>query len=318
MRFQLLLVPTLLALLVLPVLLLSCGEPEDDDPFDRGVDRDDDDDDDTPEWDAANRTAFIQMQRSNAFGETGANVEVTATFFPPTPMIVRTPVPEELDTCNSGIDHPDVFEVPAGQWDAGVFTLELLDGEAIDLEWNEGASRYERNLSSSAWTGEQEYTIRWTGGDDVPEAEHVGILGTPASLMMDEFNPNLDDGFFLTWVGGNNNGHVELRLTSDPIDEGEKEAQVIWIACKLRDDNQHVIDWDYLQPMNGQGATLELLRGRTTTFDTSPDQPGDVQGASVVINLFEFPQMGDDDDDAVDDDDAHDDDDSVDDDDSSH
>ncbi len=308
----LLLPVSVLALLVLPALLLSCGEPEDDDPFERGVDRDDDDDDDTPEWDAENRTAFIQMERTNIYGEDGASVEITAAFFPPTPMIVRSPVPEELDSCTDGVDHPDQFEVPASQWDAGVVTLQLQDGDTVDLEWNEGAARYERTLSSSAWTGEREYTVLWSGGEDVPEAEHIDILGTPASLMMDEFDPHVEDGLYLTWLGGNNNGHVELRITSDPIAEGEEEeGQVVWVACKLRDDNQAIVDWDDLMPMSGRDATMELLRPRTTTFDTHPDQPGDVLGASVVINLFDFPQLGDDDDDAADDDDSVDDDDSA-------
>jgi hypothetical protein len=296
---------TLLGLVAVPLLTPACGPPEDDDPFERGVDRDDDDgdDDDTPEWNPDLQTGWIEFHRANTYGETSASVSATAAFFPPTPTTARTPVPEELDLCATGVDYPDVFGVPDSEWDVGTVTLVLVDGTEEQLEWNGGAGEHQAVLPTSAWQGEQEYTVRLSGGDDVPETELTGLLGTPAALTMDDFDPLDDDGLALSWTGGNNNGHVELRLTSDPLNDEELDGQVVWIACKLRDDNQHVLDWDDLAPLDGLATTVELLRARSNPFDTLPEQPGSVLGTSTVHEEFDFPDLGDDDDDSATDDD---------------
>lgn len=289
---------TLFALCLLPgIVACGAGEPAKGTRFSDSPGPTDDDD--TEEPDPMARAAWIEMDRAGTFGQAQAQLAIHASFFAPRPVVARTPLPGDLDACDAGVDLPGLFGVPPSAWDAGTPVLALQDGSEVDLGWDGPDSRWEASLPASAWIGEQDYGIGIGGGQDIAALDLPALLGTPATLAVSSIDTAAVDGLALTWAGSNDNGHVELRLTSDPFPGDDGQDLVAWVACRLLDDGGQVVPWDDLAVVSLAEVQFELLRARSTVFLTAEGYVGVAAGASTVDHRVVIPGIGDDDDSAA-------------------
>ena len=281
----------LLALLAaLGLLATGCGGPsDDDDGFNTGVGDDDDDDDDTPGPD--DRGAYVEFARSNTYGESSATATAISAWYNATPTEVRVPIPDDLDSCWSGTNDVDLYGIPIHQHDVGTPSITLLDGSSFEMSYDEVMERWLGSTSAENWESNQEYEIAISGGADREAATYPGVLGTPAPLQLLDMD-HAEDGLFLEWYGGNNNGHVELRFIQESQPDGEKLAQQTWVACRLLDDGQHVIDWADLKNQNDGPAELSLSRMASTNFDLDGLTQGMAVGISTVKATYVPPDLG--------------------------
>ena len=263
--------------------------------FGQGVPHDDDDTNPPDVPDPYDRGAYVEFSRTNGFGETIAVANVTSAWYNATPTRVRIPIPDDQDSCWDGSNPAGLYSIPTTHHDIGIPSITLLDGSPLEMVLDPALGVWTTDTATDTWSSNQEYDIAVSGGEDRAAASFPGVLGTPAALQLLDFD-HATEGLYLEWYGGNNNGHVELRILQLSLPEGATEELATWVACRLLDDGQHLIPWETLANQNDSSAELELLRGASTNFTLDADTQGKALGASIVTHTYVPPTLGDDDD----------------------
>ena len=258
---------------------------------------DDDDsavgDDDDTVFVETDRSAYVEFNRQTTFGEDKATTLLYSSWFNPRDFLARIPLPAKVDSCHSGENPAGVYSgegfddfvlgAPFTQDDIGSPTLTTPSGRIIDMTL--GENYWFGVTESNDWESHAAYDISISGGADRDAAQYPGALGTPAALTLLTMDQD-DEGLALSWYGGNDNGHVELRIihTTDGPDNNH-----IWVVCRLFDDGEETVLWADLDSLAGLESEVELLRSATANFDTDMEVPGVATGVSSSKGWLTLP-----------------------------
>jgi len=252
----------------------SSGTPDDDDSS-----ADDDDDD----FVQADRSAYLEFNRSSAFGESEAGTGLFSSWFNPTDFEPRIPLPPKINTCRAGQHPAGTHGVPPTQHDIGIPSVTTPNGSVLELTLD--GDFWFGDTGSNDWESHQEYDIAISGGADREAATYLGALVTPSVLTLTSLEVS-ETGLDLEWYGGNNNGHVELRLvfTTELPDQVQT-----YVVCRLFDDGEATIAPEDLESLAGMEVQLELIRTATANFETDKGAPGVASGISSAFSMLDLP-----------------------------
>lgn len=226
-------------------------------------------DPDEPGEDA--RMGWVQLERSWDVGG-GATLRAVASFHSPVEYDVGPTESVGLGECVGGETDAGDWDIPASDLDVGTPVLHLGD-EELELAFD--GTHWSRQLSTSYWEQHQEFTFRLTGGPDVPANFFEAVVGTPATLTLDDFT-EMADGLQLAWTGANNDADIRVLISGD----GDPFP---WVYCRFADDGAATIPWPELEGPLGEGEyTVEVRRQRTVDFELG-DWPGTTMGASSAF-----------------------------------
>lgn len=266
-------------------LLIGAGCSNDnDDGFGLGTPSPDDngDDDDDDDFVEEDRSAYIEFARSEDFGTGESATLLFSSWFNPTHLDPRIPMPPKVDTCTSGEHVLGTYGVPVTTHDVGTPSITLPDGSEIEMNLNPDGEYWTGVTSANDWQSNEDYDAHISGGSDREGADYMGALATPSILTITDFDYNLA-GLDLQWYGANNNGHVELRISHRA--EGETEL-ITYVACRLFDDGEHRIEQEDLEPILAFTTEVELLRATTGNFPTEKGPPGMASGIAIATHTW--------------------------------
>ncbi len=266
MRPLLLLSPCLLLLTACPAATGTFFEDPDPEPTAPPQDPD-------PGEDA--RMGWVQLERSWTLGG-GASVRATASFHTPQEYARWPAESAELDGCAAGENDAGEWSLPDSDLDVGTPFLHLGDEE---LELTRNGATWARQLSTSYWEEHQEFTMRLTGGPDLPAQFYEAVIGTPATLTLEDFTESAA-GLTVTWTGANDDGELRVLVSSDTDPS-------LWVYCRWHDDGEQTLPWTELVGVLPEGDyTFEARRQTSTNFELG-DYPGTTAGiSSATAELF--------------------------------
>lgn len=261
-----------LVLLIPSILLMACpstGGSFFEDPVPEPTP----DEEPTPSEDA--RMGWVQLERTWEWGG-GATLRATASFHSPAEYAVWPTESTDLDGCAGGESAADEWSIPASDLDVGTPVLHLGEDE---LELDYDGTRWSRQLSTGYWEEFQEFTLRVTGGPDLPAQFYEAVVGSPATLTLDGFEDG-PDGLAVSWTGANNDGDLRVLVYSDT-------DPIQWVYCRLDDDGAHTIPWSAFADSLPEGDyRFEARRQRSVDFELGA-YPGTTLGMSTATaDLF--------------------------------
>jgi hypothetical protein len=288
--------PRLPLLLLASLLAIGCGTSADDDDTGFSTSPDDDDttsDDDDTGLSDLNRSAYVEFNRLTQFEEDEATTELFSSWFNVTDFLVRIPLPAKIDSCHSGQDPAGTYTggdlgdyilgAPLTQHDIGVPSVTTPDGRVIELSL--GENYWVATTESNDWESHSDYDVAISGGNNRDAASYPGALATPSVLTLLSLDQD-KDGLRLEWYGGNNNGHVELRMVHTTEDTTQLD---IWVVCRFFDDGEATAAWADLALLGGLEVRLELMRSATANFETDQGAPGVASGISSTVSTITLP-----------------------------
>jgi hypothetical protein len=227
----------------------------------------------TPGDDA--RMGWVQIERSQALGG-GPALRATASFHAPAEYALWPVEATELDECVRGEASIEDWILPPSDLDVGTPSL-LLAKEDLALDYD--GTWWSRQLSTSYWEPNQEFTLRLSGGPDLPANFFEAVIGTPATLTLDEFAEG-PDGLSLAWSNPTGDGDVRVLFSRDDQPED-------WLYCRFDDDGEQLMPWSELEGVLPEGDyTVEVRRQSSADFALG-EYPGTAFGlSSATADLF--------------------------------
>ncbi len=224
--------------------------------------------DNTPGEDS--RMGWVQLER--AWSSDGpATLSATASFHEPAEYAVWPEDTPGLDECEAGTAEVDDWVIPDSDLDVGTPFLEFTDD---DIELNFDGSHWSRQLGVEFWEQHQEFTLRVSGGPDLPAQFFEAVVGTPATLELTDFEEG-KDGLTFNWVGGNNDGDIRVLIYL----EGQRGD---FLYCRFNDDDQQTVAWDTFAALEEADYVVEARRQRSVDFELG-EYPGRTLGMSTAI-----------------------------------
>ena len=249
-----------------------------------------DDDDATGTTDSENLTsAWIEVTRSAIVGNTNTYVNAVASWYPSQDTMVRPDIADDKDGCVTGSADAALYGIPATSLDVGFTVLAMEGGEfVLELEGDHWTSV----LPYTAWAAGSEFDVSTTGGDDLLALELAGALGTPTSIAI-EATDSVETGISVSWLGGDDQNEIELRITI------VEDDVLYWVACRVLDDGEYLVRAGDLAGLPAGPASIELRRRVRSEFDIVGHSPGVVVGAAVALSTVDILETAGDDDDSA-------------------
>jgi hypothetical protein len=263
--------------ITLSLLGFGCGQVSDDDDNTFSVGVDDDDDSTPPPPEEGAVLAYVEFTRHATFEVKEASVTVLSSWFSPAVVELRPPTPSDSDSCESRTIEEGSYALPSSDLDVGSPSLVIPSGASLNMEFE--SPFWVNEFDPEYWESHQEYEIVVTGGSDLSPSSFPGALVTPAGLTINLLEET-EEGLQIEWVGGNNNGDIELRLVQESATAGSSSE---WVVCRLTDDGAATLSSeDFSSFSQGEDVSLELLRSTSANFKTEAGVPGIASGIATA------------------------------------
>ena len=231
--------------------------------------------------------ARVEVTRSDVEGTTGAVIRAVGSWFPHQRVQMRPEPPNDVDTCHGGEAPSGQYGIPDSTSDIGNLSLVMADDE-YGLSFDDGY--FQAILPYTAWTPNDEFDIRTSGGPDMPATEFQGALGTPPSVAISTVDQS-GGQVAVEWLGGQDMNQISILVTHASGDS------LFWVSCRVQDDGEFSLSAADLAGLPEGTALLDVRREMTADIDFE-GLPGVVVGVSSASTGITITASGDDDDSA--------------------